>query len=463
MNGDATTGSARLTRAQVYGYGAASGPFEMLRAPGLAILPALYTKDFAFSLTAMSLALLLLRLSDGATDVLVGVFSDRTRGRWGPRKPWLLASIPLAVLSAWGLFIPGEQPDIWQFAFWMFCYYLAWTFFDIPYTAWSAELARSYEERSRLSIARQFAGNIGMILLSLAPLLPFLPSTSMNFDTLEVMFWFIAVAYPLGILYAVYRVPNGEFVPTMPRFSLKDTFLAVAGNRPLQVFLGVAFLSDLALGIGGAMFFLFLDTYLGIGASFSVIFITAIVVATVSLKGWQWLLQRSSKRALLIASTGGMVLWGAAIFLLVPGEWAMPAYIAYMSLYYALSAGRDVALYAIIGDIVDYGELRTGVNRGGEFTAAWMVIRKLTFALGPAIGFLIAGIAGYEPGAASNDATGILGLKAANGYIPALLFAAATWLALRYPLTADRHRTIRRRLEQRTARAARPDTAAGRT
>jgi Na+/melibiose symporter-like transporter len=294
-------------------------------------------------------------------------------------------------------------------------------------------------------------------------LLPFLPSTSMNFDTLEVMFWFIAVAYPLGILYAVYRVPNGEFVPTMPRFSLKDTFSAVAGNRPLQVFLGVAFLSDLALGIGGAMFFLFLDTYLGIGASFSVIFITAIVVATVSLKGWQWLLQRSSKRVLLIASTGGMVLWGAAIFLLVPGEWAMPAYIAYMSLYYALSGGRDVALYAIIGDIVDYGELRTGVNRGGEFTAAWMVIRKLTFALGPAIGFFIAGIAGYEPGAASNDATGILGLKAANGYIPALLFAAATWLALRYPLTADRHRTIRRRLEQRTARAARPDTAAGRT
>jgi len=32
----------------------------------------------------------------------------------------------------------------------------------------SAELSRSYEERSRLSLSRQFWGNIGLILLSLA-------------------------------------------------------------------------------------------------------------------------------------------------------------------------------------------------------------------------------------------------------------------------------------------------------
>jgi len=455
MSGQNNKNSSRLSGAAVIGYGAASGPFEMLRGPGVAILPALYAKEFGFALTALSLAMLLLRLSDGATDVIVGVASDRTRSRWGPRKPWLLASIPLALLSAWGLFIPGENPSIWYFSVCYFFFYLAWTFFDIPYTAWSAELGRSYEERSRLSLSRQLWGNIGLILLSLAPLLPFLSSTSMNFNTLEVMFWFIAVAYPIGVLYAVFRVPNGEFVPAVPRFSLKETVSAMRANPPLQIFLGVAFLSDLALGIGGAMFFLFLDTYLGIGASFSLIFITAVAVSTVALKPWQMLLLRTSKRNLLIVSAGGMVLWGLLIFLLEPGPWALPAYIVYMSFYYTLSAGRDVALYAIIGDIVDYGEWRSGANRAGEFTSAWMVIRKLTYAMGPAIGFFIAGVAGYEPTAAVNDASGILGLKAANGYVPALLLAIATWLALRYPLTADKHRVVRRRLEQRASRAER--------
>ncbi len=459
MSDDLHKDRPALSRAAVIGYGAASGPFEMLRGPGVAILPALYAKEFGFALTALSLAMLLLRLSDGLTDVAVGVLSDRTRSRWGPRKPWLLASIPLALLSAWGLFIPGEDPGIWYFAVCYFFFYLAWTFFDIPYTAWSAELGRSYEERSRLSLSRQFWGNIGLILLALAPLLPFLPSTGMNFDTLEVMFWFIAIAYPIGVLYVVFRVPNGDFVPAVPRFSLKETLRAVRANPPLQIFLGVAFLSDLALGIGGAMFFLFLDTYLGIGASFSLIFITAVAVSTVALKPWQMLLRRTSKRNLLIVSTGGMVLWGLLIFFLEPASWALPAYIGYMALYYTLSAGRDVALYAIIGDIVDYGEWRSGTNRAGEFTSAWMVIRKLTYAMGPAIGFLIAGIAGYEAGATANDSTAILGLKAANGYLPALLLALATWLALRYPLTSEKHRSIQRRLAQRTARAGRAPTA----
>jgi Na+/melibiose symporter-like transporter len=427
----------------------------MLRAPGLAILPALYTKEFGLALTAVSLAMLLLRLSDGATDVIVGVLSDRTRSRWGPRKPWLLASIPLAVLSAWGLYVPGESANIWQFAICYFFFYLAWTFFDIPYTAWSAELGRSYEDRSRLALSRQLASNVGLILLSLIPLLPFLPSTEMNFATLQVIFWVVAIAYPLGVLYAFARVPMGEFVPAMQGGGLRETLRAVRGNAPLQIFLAIAFFSDLALGIGGAMFFLFLDTYLGIGASFSLIFITAIATSTLALKLWQMLLARSSKRVLLIASTGGLVACGVFIFVLSPGAWALPAYVVYMSLFYVLSVGREVALYAVIGDIVDYGELRTGANRAGQFTSAWMVIRKLNYAIGPAIGFFVAGIAGYDPASARNDATGILGLKAANGYLPALLFAIATILALRFPLTPERQRIISRRLEQRATRSAR--------
>ena len=448
-----------LSRADVVGYGAVAGPFEMLKAPGLAILPALYTKEFGLSLTAVSLALLLLRLSDGATDVIVGVLSDRTRSRFGPRKPWLLASIPLAVLSAWGLYVPGASASNWQFSICYFFFYLAWTMFEIPYTAWSAELARNYQDRSRLALSRGVGSNVGLILLSLVPLLPFLPSTGMTFDTLFVIFWIVAVAYPLGVLYAFFRIPKGEFVPAMQGIGLRESLRAIKNNPPLQIFLVISLCSDLALGIGGAMFFLFLDTYLGIGASFSAIFLTAIVVSTLALKPWQLLLARTSKRTLLIASTAGLVVWAAFIFALTPGELALPLYIFYISLYYVLSVGRDVALYAVVGDIVDYGELRTGANRAGQFTSAWMVLRKLAYAIGPAVGFFVAGIAGFDPASAENDATGILGLKVANGYLPALLFALSTVLAIRFPLTLERQQIIGRRLAQRSARRNRQATA----
>jgi Na+/melibiose symporter-like transporter len=214
----------------------------------------------------------------------------------------------------------------------------------------------------------------------------------------------------------------------------------------------MAGLSDLAMGINGAMAFIFFDTYLGIGASFSLIFVTALAVSTVSIKVWDVVVRRTSKRALLIACLAIGVLHGMVVMWMVPGPYALPLYIAFLTVYYILSVGRDVAMYAMIGDIVDYDTLKSGCNRAGQFTSAWMVLRKLAYALGPVIGLFIAGIAGYEPGAAHNDATAVFGLKASNGYVPALLLAAAALLAMRFPLTERRHRAIRRRLERRAAR-----------
>jgi GPH family glycoside/pentoside/hexuronide:cation symporter len=105
----------------------------------------------------------------------------------------------------------------------------------------------------------------------------------------------------------------------------------------------------------------------------------------------------------------------------------------------------------MIGDVVDYDTLHTGVNRAGQFTSAWMVLRKLAYALGPVIGFAVAGLLGYDPASPHNDASAIFGLKSANGYLPALLMALAAVLAFRFPITRERHRLIREQLEQRAA------------
>ena len=453
--GVSQTDAPPLSTALVAGYGAASAPFEMLRAPALAILPALYAKEYGMEMTLISLALLLLRLSDGATDVIVGIWSDRTRSRWGPRKPWLFASIFLAVPAAYGLYVPGEAPSIWTFSICYFFFYLAWTLFDIPYTAWSSELATRYEDRSRLALSRGLGQNIGLILLTLVPLLPFLPSTEMNFDTLHAMFWVVAVVYPLGVLYTVFRLPVGHFVASARTFSLRETFAAIRGNRPLTIFLGVCFLSDFALGCFQALFFLFFDSYLGLGTSFTLIFLSAIIVSTFSLRGWQVLVKRTSKNRLLVISLAATVLHGLLIALLEPGPYALPVFITYLAAFYALQAGRDAALYAIFGDVVDYDTLHTGENRAGQFSAAWMILRKIGYAVAPAVAFFVAGIAGYDPsGTSAQSDLAVFGLKAANGYLPALFMAAALILALRFPLTASVHADIRRQLDERAAGSA---------
>ena len=440
-----------LSTGLIAGYGVASAPFEMLRAPALPILPALYAKEFGMEMTLISLALLLLRLSDGATDVIVGILSDRTRSRWGPRKPWLFASIFLAVPAAYGLYVPGETPSIWMFSFCYFFFYLAWTFFDIPYTAWSSELATRYEDRSRLALSRGLWQNLGLITLTLVPLLPFLPSTEMNFHTLHAMFWLVAVVYPLGVLYAVFRLPVGHFMATAGSFSLRETFTVIRDNRPFALFLGIGFLSDFALGCFQALFFLFFDSYLGLGTSFTLIFLSALTVSVFSLRGWQVLVKRTSKNRLLVISLAATVVHGMLIALLEPGPYALPVFIAYLAAFYALQAGRDAALYAIFGDVVDYDTLRTGENRAGQFSAAWMILRKIGYAVAPAVAFFVAGVAGYDPSGSTQTNLGIFGLKAANGYVPALFMLGALMLALRFPLTASVHADIRRQLAERAA------------
>lgn len=434
------------------GYGAVAAPFEMLRAPAIAIVPALYAKEFGFSLASISLALLILRLSDGLTDVFVGILSDKTRSRWGRRKPWLLASILLALPAAYGLYIPGENPTIASFAICYFLFYLAWTMFEIPYTAWSAELSNRYDDRSRLAVWRGFGTNAGLVLLTLVPLAPFLPSTEMNFVTLETIFWVVAITYPAGVIYAVLRLPNGGAATTSERFSFGKTMSAIRANRPFQIFLAIALLSDFGGGFMGAMFFLFFDSYLNIGEYFTLMHIIAIGLALASLQLWQLVLKRTSKSAVLVGGMAGAALVGALIAPLGPGPNALLYFIAYLSLFFIMQMGREVALYAIFGDLIDYDSWKSNGERAGIYTSAWMMLRKIAIAVSGALAFMIAGLIGFDPADSAFSQQAIFGLKASNGYIPAVFFLGATILAVMFPLTKAKHRIIQRRLEQRAKR-----------
>ncbi len=443
--------ATKIPARRLAAYGAGAGVFEMLRAPGLAILPSLYAKDFGFALTTLSFAMLWLRLSDAVMDPLVGYLSDRTRTRWGGRKPWIFASIFVFVPACFLLYAPGESPTLWLFVVAYFFYFMGWAMFDIPYTAWGAEFATSYEERSRLSVWRNLCMNIGLLLTALLPLLPWMSSTAMSFEVTTVTAYAMAVLYPLVIVLMMAVVPSGEVVVSRRDSSVRDTVKAILGNAPMMIFLGVSLLSDLAVGIFSAMMFIFFDTYLGIGEYFALIFITAIAVSTLSLRLWQSVVERSSKRMLLLVCLVLGAVQGVSILVIDPGPLALPLFMAFLALYYIAAAGRDVALYAMIGDVVDYDTLNTGVNRAGQFTSAWMVLRKLAYALGPVIGFAVAGFLGYEPASPHTDASAIFGLKSANGYLPALLMALAAVLAFRFPITRERHRRIREQLEQRAA------------
>ena len=126
--------------------------------PVVLYLPFVYSKDFGLSLTDVGLILMFGRIADVVTDPLIGFLSDRTRSRFGRRKPWIAAGGLIMMTSAFMLFNPVIQVTNTYLLCWAILLWLGWTMVNIPYYAWGAELSDDYNERTRITGWRQFFG-----------------------------------------------------------------------------------------------------------------------------------------------------------------------------------------------------------------------------------------------------------------------------------------------------------------
>jgi GPH family glycoside/pentoside/hexuronide:cation symporter len=115
------------------------------------------------------LILTLARVWDAVTDPMMGIITDKTRSRFGRRRPWLLlGALPFGLV----FFLMWIVPPFDETG--RFFYYLAMvllfgtvtTVVSVPYTALTPELTRDYDERTNLNSFR-FTFSIGGSLLGL--------------------------------------------------------------------------------------------------------------------------------------------------------------------------------------------------------------------------------------------------------------------------------------------------------
>ncbi len=430
---------------------------QFVAAPLTAVVPGIYAKYFGVSAGAIALVLLVSRVFDAVSDPMIGYWSDATRSPLGRRKPWIIAGGLLTAFAMWNLTAePGAGSDpVLQFAVWSLLFYTGWTMIEIPHTAWAAELTSDYLARNRVFFVRTFMGVLGMLGFAAIPVLMDAPSTQMTPDVLRMVAMCFLVLAPVCIGCAVIWVPStsGLARPVEP-IRLGMTLRAIGANMPLWRLLGVFVLGGLASGINGTLLYIYLDTYLGLGDKVPHALGAMMGAALLGMPLWLIVMRRMDKHRAWALSLAFASLWVAAPVLLTPGEDAFLPYLV-MVVGLALSSGAGAIVpFALLGDVIDYDELRTRVSRSGAYYAVFLFGVKVNAAIGGSIAFGILAIVGYDPAATSHADSAVLGLKWAFGIVPALMFAAAAVSIWSFPMTRRRHDVVRRALQRRAKRTA---------
>lgn len=422
--------------------------------PFAGIIPALYASTFKLDLTFIGLALLISRLFDAVIDPMIGYYSDTTESRFGKRKPWVVAGSFLIVVPVYCLFLPPGKLDETYFLFFMLFLYFAWTLIEIPYQAWMLDLSRDSAQRTRISAFRVAALLLGGILFTLAPTLVPEANGNMNFQVLGAIALFTAIAVPLSGLIAAASVPQGDVYEQPERQPVWELLKSVFSSFPFFIYVLMYAFIGLASGIAGVVQFLYIDSYLKIGSSFTQIYLPAVVLAPLSLPFWVWAANRWGKHQVTALAFLAYAAIMPLAWFIEPGPSAVLPMTIYATALSLVMPLLMITMPAILGDVVDHDELKTGQNKSGQFLAFQVMVAKAMVAIGGPMALFLIGLYGYQPGSATNTPEAIEGMRIIATLLPAVMVIPGVILLWFFPINDKKQALIRQELEARAAARA---------
>lgn len=435
-------------------YGAPAFALALFGVPVFVHLPKFYADVVGVPLGALGVAILLTRTWDAVIDPVVGVMSDRTRTRWGRRRPYLMfAPVPLA-LAVLLLFAPPAGSGVGWFATTMTIAFLAWTLVQIPHAALGPELTHDHHARTSLFAVRDGLWIAGTLVAAAAPALvravigagTDADGARQTFATLGVAYAVLLVALPwvcAGTVREHYAGPlPGQ--PAVP--SVRASVGVALANRPFRLLLAAYAVGALGGALPGTLLFFYVEHVLGAPEWADLFLGLYFLSGFLALPAWTALARRIGKKEAFIASTIMAVAVLVFAFFLGPGD--VGAFTAITLLSGAGFGASLVLPSSMQADTIDLDELNTGARREGLFLGLWSVVTKASAAVGAGVALPILGAAGYVAGAAQSDAV-TLTIRILYCLVPCACYAAALLIVARYPLDEATHHAIRAALQEK--------------
>lgn len=410
-----------------------------------------YTHTFGLTAAQAGTLFLVVGLGVACLNPVMGVIADRTSTKWGKFRPWLLwSALPFGIIGVLTFTTPGFSPAGKIIYAWTTYILLRviYTVNNVPYASLTAVMTADPDERTSIASYRQIAANsAGFIVASLAiPMVRFFGHgddargyqyTMGLLSALSVIFFIVA------FFTTKERIQPDPQQKTDLGQDLSDLFK----NRPWVVlFLATLFYFTAIVIRGNVMlpYFRFVAGNVDLFAWFNGFGLAALLVGVACSTAVS---VRVGKRQLFIGSMLLSGLFNMALFIIPPSSTVTIIAVEVLRQFaYGLSGP---IIWAMMGDVADYGEWKTGRRASGTVTAAVVFALWAGLALGGAIAGWLFSFYGFVSGADVQSAHAQSGILLTASIYAGLAFFAVAACLFFYPISREGNQKIANELSER--------------
>ncbi|MGB3968294.1 MAG: MFS transporter [Planctomycetota bacterium] len=394
---------------------------------------------------------------DAVIDPVMGVVSDRTYRRFGGRRVWLPLGGAMLGLGMVAVFWPPALAGQAMKFTWLLLAYCflntGFTILSVPFTAMAGEMTADPHQRSVLFGWRFAFANAGALLAALLPQWLLAEGGTVP-GTMP------AVSAVLGALALVsalvsHRATAGLAFAEPPRHTetLAAAYIAPFTNRAFRPLVAAYVIANTGIAVNAATFWYYYKHVLRLSEPDTQrVLAVFMAVFTLSIVGWVKAAKCCGKRRPLVLGATVLGLGNTALYVLVPagGYWWV---MTLGAIGLASIVGCVVLIDAMVTDVLDHDQLRTGKLRAGQFFGVWRLAAKLARALALVVVGDVLTAAGFVEQGGEQPASVATALVWLFGPGVGALFLLTGFVLWRYRFDDRAQARVRELLARRAARS----------
>lgn len=421
------------------------------------LLTLFYTDYIGVSPAAIGMVMLISRIFDGGSDVIMGIITERTHSKYGKARPWILwMAVPYAVSGVLLFTIPAGASEMVKTVYIFITYNLVttvvYTALNLPYGTLASLMTRDQNERAITNVLRMALSPIGRILATsfMLPLVSVFGNDQKAWIITSAIFCIIAMILLFICFFNTKERVHIEAADQMD-VPIKEGLLALVKNKYWFMSLalwGILSVYSTVIGVDLAYYCKYI---LGNQNYTSMIYGAEQAVMIVGILILPALIPKLGKRNL--ALFGSLIVIAAQLLFLVNTK-SYPLAVVSAGIKGFGEAPLFGVIFSFIADSVEYGQWKTHIRQEGMIFSAASVGSKLGSGLSSAAVGGILAAAGYvssNSGATTQSASAIGAISNIYLWSPVVIWGIAVIVLLFYKLD-KMYPEIMKELEERESR-----------